>query len=204
MKNKESVEKSDALEKSANVEEIKSSCITWKVISGILALLFLLSIFTNGFSGVKTGTTGAAVVGGGQMASFQVASDPVACTENGKPVVELFSTSWCPHCQWISATFDKVAKEYANSGKITAYHWLLDTKEDTLTGKIYSSIPQAEMDIYQKFNPEGTIPTFVFGCKYYRIGNAYENEGDAGIPKEEAAFRAVIDALLASNTNTTN
>ena len=32
------------------------------------------------------------------------------CREDGEPVIRLFSTTWCPHCQWIGNTFDDVVK----------------------------------------------------------------------------------------------
>ena len=50
------------------------------------------------------------------------------------------------------------------------------------------------MQVYEQFNPRGTIPTFVFGGKYYRIGTGYEKQGD--LLAEEREFRAVIDSLL--------
>jgi thiol-disulfide isomerase/thioredoxin len=113
---------------------------------------------------------------------------------DGKPVIRLFSTTWCPHCVWIKPTFDRVAKEYADAGKIVAYHWELDTKDDTLTPGIEDSVPASEIAVYQKFNPSQSIPTFVFGGKYWRIGNGYEDEQD--LQKEEQEFRAVMDELI--------
>ena len=116
------------------------------------------------------------------------------CKENGKPVIRLFSTTWCPHCVWIKETFDKVAKEYVDKGKIKAYHWEVDTNDNTLTTEKEGKISEEEMAVYQEFNPGGSIPTFVFGCKYWRIGNTYEREKD--LAKEEADFREIIDGLL--------
>lgn len=181
-----------------------SGNLTWKIISGVLFALLLLSIFTNGFGTCPKGTETAIggntlpPVTGGQAGTFQVAQDAQTCTENGKPIISLYSTTWCPHCQWVGDTFDKVAKEYVAQGKIVAHHWELDTKTDTITGAS-GDIPASEMAVYQKFNPQGTIPTFVFGCKYYRIGNAYESEGTAGLTKEEAEFRNVINEVIASS-----
>jgi thiol-disulfide isomerase/thioredoxin len=120
------------------------------------------------------------------------------CKENGKPVIYLFSTTWCPHCNWIKDVFDKVAKDYVKKGKIVAYHWQLDTGDNTLTEEVENSVPQKDEAIYNEFNPSGSIPTFVFGCRYYRIGNAYEREGDAGKEKEEKEFRKIIEVLIKS------
>jgi hypothetical protein len=43
-------------------------------------------------------------------------------------------------------------------------------------------------------NPNGTIPTFIFGCKYYRIGAGYEAQKDLEAEKRE--FRQIIDKLI--------
>lgn len=115
------------------------------------------------------------------------------CKRDGKPIVMMFSTSTCPHCIWISDTFDKVAVEYKKEGTIYARHWVLDKKEDTLTFEADEEIPVEDFELMKRFST-GSVPTFVFGCKYVRIGNAFE--GDDGLSLEEAEFRKVIDLLL--------
>lgn len=114
--------------------------------------------------------------------------------QDGKPVIRLFSTTWCPHCVWVKETFDKVAKEYVDAGKIVAHHWEVDTQDDTLTEEVETEVPASEMAVYREFNPGGSIPTFIFGGRYHRVGNGYENEDD--LAAEEAEFRAVIEILL--------
>jgi thiol-disulfide isomerase/thioredoxin len=116
------------------------------------------------------------------------------CTVDGKPVIRLFSTTWCSHCKWIKPTFDSVVKEYVDAGKIIAYHWELDTKDDTLTEAIETEIPATELAIFSQFNPKSSIPTFVLGCKYSRIGNGYEASQD--LVSEELELRAVIETLI--------
>ncbi len=116
------------------------------------------------------------------------------CAEDGKPIIRLFATSWCPHCLWVKPTFMKVASEYAADGKIVAYLWEMDKNDNLLTDKKETSVPKSEQDIFAKFNEKGSVPTFVFGCKYLRIGNAYETERN--LAAEESEFRAVIDKLL--------
>lgn len=134
---------------------------------------------------------------GTPVGSFIDTHKPI-CKKDGKPIIRLFTTSWCPHCNWIKETFDKVVKEYINKKKIVAYHWVLDqgNEDDTLTPKKEGSVPSSEMEIFQEFNPYGSIPTFVFGCRYYRIGNAYEREGESGLLKEEKEFKEIIEKLL--------
>ena len=177
--------------------------LTWKIISGILFVLLILSIFTNGFGSCPgkdaSAAAGNTILPAGISGTFTKADNAEICKEDGKPVIRLFSTTMCPHCQWIKETFDKVALEYVNQGKIVAHHWEFDAKEDTISAKIVEQIPEEEVAIYKKFNPDGTVPTFVFGCKYYRIGNGFEREGNSGLVKEEAEFRSLIDELVASS-----
>jgi thiol-disulfide isomerase/thioredoxin len=114
--------------------------------------------------------------------------------ENGKPVIRLFTTTWCPHCTWIGDTFDKVAKEYIQKGEIIAYHWDVDIGDNTLTKTVESVVPKAELEVFYTFNPQASIPTFVFGSKYWRIGNGYEWQKD--LEAEEAEFRTIIENLI--------
>lgn len=129
-----------------------------------------------------------------QIKTFSKTNNEVCRDADGKPIIRLYTTTSCPHCEWVGATYDKVVKEYVASGKIAAYHWDLQANDDLLTPAIEGVVLPSEMEIYTRFNPKGTIPTFVFGCRYYRIGNGYEQE--KSLPKEEAEFRAVIDQLV--------
>ncbi len=127
----------------------------------------------------------------GQFETFTEYDEDI-CKEDGKPVVYLFSTTWCPHCEWIKDTFDSWAKD--NSDKISAYHWELDTMDNSLTDAVESEVPEDANAVYEAFNPEGSIPTFVFGCKYGRVGNGYEAEDD--LDKEAETFDNVLEQIL--------
>ncbi len=116
------------------------------------------------------------------------------CKEGGKPVVYLFSTTWCPHCEWVKDTFDKTVAEYVKAGKIKAYHWELDTNDDTLTADKETSVPATAQAVYKEFNPAGSIPTFGIGCKYFRVGNGFESQKDLNAEAKE--LKAAIDAVL--------
>src|SRR5690606_21162878 len=70
------------------------------------------------------------------------------CTENGKPVVFMFSATWCPHCQWVGDTFNSWAKEQKD---VVVYRYEVDTDENPLTGE--KGIPDEHMNIYKEFNP---------------------------------------------------
>lgn len=128
-----------------------------------------------------------------KYASFNVTQNPI-CTENNKPVVFLFTTTWCKHCRWVKDAFDSVVQEYADAGVIAAYHWETNTGDNTLTDEIETAIPEQHILVYQKFSQGGYIPTFVFGCKYYRVGNGYESQDN--LDMEKADFELVMDRLI--------
>ena len=126
------------------------------------------------------------------VGTFRETGDAV-CTEGGKPVVRMFSTTWCPHCGWIKDTYKEVVQEYVDRGEIVAYLWEVDTQEEALSGT--AGVPDTEMALFQKYNPRGGVPTFVFGCAYVREGNGYEHQDD--LAAERAEFRQIIDMLIA-------
>lgn len=171
----------------------------------VLAIVFTIAILTHAISfkfnkaaAPKTEdqqqqATGMEANVVGQAGTFLEVNEPV-CKENGKVAIYAFSTSWCPHCQWAKPMFEKVAKEYIAKGKIVAHNWELDTNDDTLTTAKETSIPADATALYEKYNPQGSIPTFIFGCKYYRIGTGNERSGDTAA--EEKEFRDLIDKLL--------
>ncbi|MBU1070847.1 thioredoxin family protein [Patescibacteria group bacterium] len=120
--------------------------------------------------------------------------DSEVCREDGKPVVYLFSTTWCSHCVWIKDTFDDWASE--NVDGVVAYHWQVDTGDNTLTEEVETGMPEEHRAVYEKFNSAGSIPTFVFGCRYVRVGNGYEREDD--LDKEIESFDKILVAISAA------
>jgi len=163
------------------------------VFSLVLAAVFAVVLISGCTQQLPPGNNQTGNITNPDIKTFKATEGPVE-TIGGKPIIRLFSTTWCPHCVWIKPTFDRVAKEYADAGKIVAYHWELDTGDNTLTSQVETAVPASEQAIYQKFNPQGSIPTFVFGGKYWRIGNGYEQQQDLAL--EEKEFRAVIDELI--------
>ncbi len=111
------------------------------------------------------------------------------CKEDDKVIIRLFSTTKNSASKWISQTFDEVTKEYEDD--IIMYHWQLDTGDNTLTDIQEKGIPKEEVEIFQKYSSENKIPTYVLGCKYVRIGNAYQTLGE-----EKAEFKRAIERLL--------
>lgn len=100
-----------------------------------------------------------AVSAGLTIGEFETAEGEV-CEEDGKPVMYFFGSSGCPHCVWEKPIIEKVAKSF---GDLVSFHENIDTDRD--------------MDIFNKFNPDGGVPTLVLGCKYYRVGSG-ENAGE--------------------------
>lgn len=163
------------------------------VVLGLLILALVLSGCVQ--STLKARDTSA--IAPTTITTFQVFPNAQICTQDGKPIIRLYSTTWCPHCKWINDTFNGVMKEYADSGKIVAMHWDVDIRDDQFTPKIEDNFPQAELDLFESANPNGTIPTYVFGCKYYRVGNGFETQND--LDAEAGEFKALIEKLLAES-----
>ena len=128
------------------------------------------------------------------ITSFQVIPNAAVCTQDGKPIIRLYSTTFCPHCRWVNSTFNGVMDEYVKQGKIVAYHYDLDLGNDQFTPEKETAVPAAEVELFKQTNPEQSVPTYLFGCKYYRVGNAFEVQDDLDL--EAAEFKAVIDKLL--------
>ncbi len=125
--------------------------------------------------------------------TFYETGDDICLDDEGKPYVVLFSTTWCPHCVWIKDTFDALADEEF-AGRINLQHWDIDVGDNTLTEETETEVPEDIMNLYRKYNPRGSIPTFAFGCKYSRIGNGYESQNDLNAELEE--FKFMIGELL--------
>lgn len=158
----------------------------------IFIFLFLVFLVTSCYKPAEQAKVIIPVnIKSGELKTFTSTGNEI-CKENDKPVVRMFGTTWCPHCKWITPTFDKVIQSYGD--KIVAYHWNLDNQDNELTSFAESTIPLTEMAVYNKVNPKGSVPTFVIGCKYTRIGNGYESQNN--LDAEETEFRTVIDKIL--------
>jgi len=170
---------------------IKKSTL-WILLFAILFVLVIIALLT-GFFGLRTtgGVSGKSVLVEGS--TFSDTGDNILRDSNGKSYVILFSTTWCPHCVWIKDTFDSLSQEdFASS--VNIQHWELDKGDNTLTPEIETEVPKEILDIYNKYNPQGSIPTFVFGGKYIRVGNGYESQKDLAAEKQD--FELVIGKLL--------
>ena len=124
------------------------------------------------------------------------------CKLDGKPIIRMYSTSICPHCIWVGPTFNSVVQKYVDENKIVAYHWewiinnegnVTGTK-DKLTSAMQQTLPAGEEAVFKEFSPSTGVPAFIFGCKYYRIGNQFELKKD--LNAEKAEFTRIIEELL--------
>ncbi len=109
------------------------------------------------------------------LGGFKFTGDTL-CSSNGKPIVYFFGTSWCPHCRWEKPIFLNVTSEFGNLIEVRFYE--IDKE----------SPPKEEMEVFKKYNPRGTIPTIIIGCRYFRAGS-----GEAiGKEKERETLETLI------------
>ena len=90
-----------------------------------------------------------------------------------------------------------IRKESPTYGKHVAVELSSENKRQLFVprGFAHGFSVLSETAIFAQFNSKGSIPTYVMGCKYVRIGNGFETQDDkAG---EAAEFMAVIEALIA-------
>ncbi len=160
----------------------------------LLAFIFLMLI-VSGCVNSKYASRDTSQIAPTSIRTFQLipgAND--ICLEDGKPIIRMFSTTICPHCRWINETFNGVMEEYMSANKIVAYHWDVDQGNNQYTPQKETSLPASEVELLKKTNPDLSVPTYIFGCKYWRVGNPYESADD--LDAEAGEFKAVIEKLL--------
>lgn len=173
---------------------MKNNTRTIAGLVGVIILVFIIILILQRYT-PETDTTVKTITGEGKLASFTNTGQEICLNEEGKPKIYLFSTTSCPHCKWIKTTFDQTIMEYVAEGKIEAHHYELDTGDDTLTSTKEKTVPSSDRGVFTQFSPQGYVPVYVLGCKYYRIGNAYEG-GSNGLENEENDFREAIEAIV--------
>lgn len=168
------------------------SCMRYNILI-LTSILFLLIL--SGCINSKYESRDTSQIAPSSIRTFQLIPNADSiCVEDGKPIIRLYSTTVCPHCRWINSTFNGVMDEYMSAGKIVAYHWDVDIGNNQFTPAKESSIPSEEVELLKRVNPDLSVPTYVFGCKYWRVGNPYETAND--LDAEAAEFKAVIEKLL--------
>ncbi len=114
--------------------------------------------------------------------------------KDGKPIIMMFGSPGCSHCNWIGETFDFMAMEYIEMGLIEAHHYDAVSGDDFLTPERETAIPAEHLEIYERDNPDRFVPYFSFGCRYDRVGTGYEFNND--LYAEEMEMRKIINTLI--------
>lgn len=109
------------------------------------------------------------------IGNFLVSGDAV-CTEDGKVIVYFFGDDTCGFCKWEHPLIANVTAKF--DGYISFHDNMNNGDRDR--------------EIFERYNPERSIPTIVLGCTYYRVG--------AGTKFGEAEEEKILTALLCSLT----
>jgi len=67
------------------------------------------------------------------LRNFEVTGDELC--DAGKPIIRLYTTSWCEVCETSVSVFNNLVKEFVEDGSVKAFHWSIDTGDDLLTQK---------------------------------------------------------------------
>ena len=118
-----------------------------------------------------------------------------ACANtDGQPVIFLFSSASCFHCEWLKEIFEPIAEHYMEKGLIEAHLYDKVSGDDLFTEEIETEIPEAFLEIYNRGNPKNRVPYVNFSCKYERVGNGYEETQDTDAEGQEMID--VIETLI--------
>ena len=126
--------------------------------------------------------------------TFNSTGEEICTNDEGLPVIYMFSSSMCSHCEWGGGAFDFIVRFLTADGLIEAHHYDLLSGDDLLTEEIETKIPADKLEVYRHGNPKDLVPYYNFGCAYDRIGTGYEKENDLVAEGEE--IRRVIEALV--------
>lgn len=127
--------------------------------------------------------------------TFILDDETQVCLRGKQILVWMFGNTTCEECLWTKGVYDKVVREYEEFGKIIPIRWDMDTGDNALTSKIEDIVPAYDKRILRRYSKDSRLPTFVLGCKYYRVGTGYYHLRDlASEEKElEGALRELID-----------
>ncbi|MBN1386556.1 peptidylprolyl isomerase [Candidatus Woesearchaeota archaeon] len=121
--------------------------------------------------------------------------DPSVCTdEDNRTIVRLYTVSYQEASQFAEAAFRQALERFDRSGELSAYVWQVDTNDDVMTPELESAIPQEELDLFRKYNPGNSVPAYLIGCKYLRIGNGHWENKD--MASETLEIEAMFDEII--------
>ncbi|RZN37005.1 MAG: thioredoxin family protein [Methanophagales archaeon ANME-1-THS] len=108
------------------------------------------------------------------IGNFLVSGNPV-CTEDGKVIVYFFGNDNCGFCKWEHPLIVNLTSKF--DGYISFHDNMNNGDRDS--------------EIFATYSPDGSIPTIVLGCTYYRVGAGVT----IGADQEEKVLTALICAL---------
>jgi|GEM_PF-1399119 len=125
---------------------------------------------------------------------FQIDPNARVCAKGQWVIVRMYSNSTCKECVWVREIFDEVVKEWEEKGRIHPIRWDVDTGDNNYTTEVEESIPASDRKLFRMYSPEMEIPTFILGCKYYRVGSGYYEILDRASEKRdlEDAIREIV------------
>jgi len=110
------------------------------------------------------------------------------CTKGDLPIIRVYTSSSCIKCQ----NSLNVLADAVDDMEVILYAWELDTGDNLMTEELEESMPKEEFDILLRYNEKAAVPSYVFGCKYVRIGNLFE---DFDAESEYQEFRGILERL---------
>lgn len=190
-----------------------SKSALWQIVSGVLGILLIISIFTSGFGfGSDSGLTGGAVVNNNQPGNdvptgpvdVSADDDPVLGEKNAPVEIIEFSDFQCPFCRkfWTD-TFPQLKTDYIDTGKVkvvyrdfplASIHPMAQKSAEAAQcandqGKFweYHDKMYGEQNIIDSGNIEGPVK----GTAQYTVNDLKKWAKDLGLDSEE--FDSCLD-----------
>lgn len=166
------------------------------LISSVILLIAISAsawLLRDNFSFANEGNLESLTVGSikGEQDTFQIYDNEI-CEENGKPLVIMFSEPWCQDSAWISEEFI----EWANTrDDLQIHYYEISTGDDLLTAEVETMVPDLHIRLFESYSPDPpVVPLYLFGCKYVRGENAFQEEDN--VEKEIELFEKFGDLLI--------
>lgn len=124
--------------------------------------------------------------------TFEQVDNNICLGADEKPVVILYSVSWQDASQFGTDAFEQALIGYEDT--LEAHMWEVDTDDDLLTEEVETEMTEQHKTLFKRFNPGSSVPAYLIGCKYFRIGNGYWEEKDSA--SEILELQAIFDEIL--------
>jgi foldase protein PrsA len=121
---------------------------------------------------------------------FKETTDEI-CMENNVPLVRIYVSSSCVACKDIESSFIDLVDSYNVNAKVIE----LDTGDDLITMDIESKLSKTDYELLKKYDSKGAVPSYIIGCKYVRIGNAYK---ELDLEKEKQILNQTLSKVASA------